>query len=108
MTTVASKLVLAVAGLVASVSGFAATPDVDVPSVKVRYDDLNLATASGVNALYRRISAAARDVCPDVYSRDPHVALAAQHCQAAAIAKAVSEVNSPSLAMVHASHASRG
>jgi UrcA family protein len=108
MTTVASKLVLAVAGLVASVTGFAATPDVDAPSVKVRYDDLNLATTAGANTLYRRISAAARDVCPDLYSRDPHVVLAAQRCQSAAIAKAVSEVNSPSLAMLHASRASRG
>jgi UrcA family protein len=108
MTTVASKLVLAVAGLVASVTGFAATPDVDAPSVSVRYDDLNLATTSGVNALYRRISVAARQVCPDIYSRDTHVVLAAQHCQAAAIAKAVSEVNNPSLAMLHAARASRG
>ena len=108
MTTVASKLVLAVAGLVASVTGFAATPDVDVPSVKVRYDDLNLATTAGANTLYRRISSAARDVCPDLYSRDTHIVLAAQRCQAAAIAKAVSEVNSPSLAMLHAARASRG
>jgi UrcA family protein len=108
MTTVASKLVLAVAGLVASVAGFADTPDVYVPSVKVRYDDLNLATPSGTNTLYRRISAAARDVCPDLYSRDLHVVLAAQHCQAAAIARAVSEVNSPSLAMLHAARTSRG
>lgn len=108
MTTVASKLALAVAGLVASVAGFAATPDVDAPSVAVRYDDLNLATTAGVNKLYQRISAAARQVCPDIYSRDPHIVLAAQHCQAAAVAKAVSEVNSPSLAMLHASRSSRG
>jgi UrcA family protein len=108
MTTVASKLVLAVAGLVASVTGFAATPDVDAPSVAVRYDDLNLSTTDGVNKLYQRISAAARQVCPDVYSRDPHVSMAAQHCQAAAVAKAVNEVHSSSLAMLHASRVSRG
>jgi UrcA family protein len=108
MTTVTSKLVLAVAGLVASVTGFAATPDVDAPSVQVRYDDLNLATTTGVNTLYRRISVAAREVCPDVYSRDLHVVLAGQRCQAAAIAKAVGEVNSPSLAMLHAARVSRG
>ena len=108
MTTVASKLVLAVAGLVASVTGFAATADADVPSVAVRYDDLNLATSAGVNKLYQRISAAARQVCPDVYSRDPHVSMAGQHCQAAAVAKAVGEVNSPSLASLHAARVSRG
>src|SRR3954463_16461950 len=55
MTTVASKLVLAAAGLVASVTAFADTPAFDVPSVPVRYDDLNLSTTAGVNALYHRI-----------------------------------------------------
>jgi UrcA family protein len=108
MTTVASKLVLALAGVVASVTAFAGTAAFDAPSVSVRYDDLNLSTTAGVNKLYHRISAAAREVCPDVYSRDPNVVIAAQHCQAAAIARAVSEVNNPSLAMLHASHVSRG
>jgi UrcA family protein len=108
MTTVASKLVLAAAGLVATVSGFAATPAVDAPSVAVRYDDLNLSTTAGVNKLYRRISAAARQVCPMGDLRDLPRMLAAERCQAAAIAKAVREVNSPSLAMLHAAHASRG
>jgi UrcA family protein len=108
MTTVASKLVFAVAGVVAAVASFAATPAADGLSVSVRYDDLNLSTTKGVNTLYRRISAAAREVCPDIYSRDLHVVLAAQHCQSAAIAKAVSEVNNPSLAMLHAARASHG
>jgi len=107
MTTVASKLVLAVAGFVASVSAFAGTA-FDAPSVAVRYDDLNLSTTTGVNTLYHRISAAAREVCPDVYSRDPNVILAGRHCQADAIAKAVREVNNPSLAMLHANHVARG
>jgi UrcA family protein len=108
MTTVASKLALAVAGLVASVTGFAATPAVDAPSVSVRYDDLNLSTTVGVDTLYRRISSAARRVCPVNDLRDLPVALAAERCQAAAIARAVSEVNNPSLAMLHAAHASHG
>jgi UrcA family protein len=108
MTTVASKLVLAVAGLVASVSAFAGTTDADVRSVAVRYDDLNLSTSVGVNTLYRRISAAAREVCPDIYSRDPRAFVAARSCQADAIAKAVREVNNPSLAMLHANHVAHG
>jgi len=108
MTTVASKLVIAVAGFVASVSAFAGTAAFDAPSVAVRYDDLNLSTTNGVNTLYHRISAAAREVCPDVYSRDPNVILAGRHCQADAIAKAVREVNNPSLAMLHANHVARG
>jgi UrcA family protein len=108
MSTVVSKFALAVVGVVASVTSFAASPLVDGPSVAVRYDDLNLSTTAGVDRLYRRISAAARDVCPDIYSRDPHVVLAAHQCQAAAISKAVSQVNNPRLAMLHAAHSSHG
>jgi UrcA family protein len=108
MSTIVSKVALAVAGVVASVASFAGTPSVDSPSVSVRYDDLNLSTTAGVDKLYRRISSAARDVCPDIYSRDTHTVLLAQRCQAAAIAKAVSQVNSPGLAMLHAARPSRG
>ena len=108
MSTVVSKFALAVAGVVASVASFAATPSVDSPSVTVRYDDLNLSTTAGVDKLYHRISSAARDVCPDIYSRDTNIALAAHRCQAAAIARAVSQVNSPALAMLHAARASHG
>lgn len=108
MSTVASKFALAIVGVVASVASFAATPGVDAPSVSVRYDDLNLSTTAGVDTLYRRISAAARDVCPDIYSRDTHTVLAAQRCQAAAISRAVSQVNNPSLAMLHPVRPPRG
>jgi UrcA family protein len=108
MSTIVSKFTLAVVGVVASVASFAATPGVDAPSAEVRYGDLDLATTAGVDVLYRRISAAARDVCPDVHSRDLRTVLAAQRCQAAAISKAVSQVNNPSLAMLHAAHPSRG
>lgn len=108
MTTAVSKLVLAVVGAVASVTSFAGTYSVDAPAVAVRYGDLDLSTPTGVNTLYRRISAAARQVCPDVYSHDPNVALAAEHCQAAAVARAVTEVNNPSLAMLHAARVAHG
>jgi UrcA family protein len=102
MSKVVSKFALAIVGVVASVASFAATPAVDVRSVSVRYDDLNLSTTAGVDTLYRRISAAARDVCPDIYSRDIDTVAAAQRCQTAAISKAVSQVKNPSLAMLHA------
>jgi UrcA family protein len=45
-------------------SGMAATPvDEAPPSVTVRYHDLNLTSPEGVAGLYRRIHAAAVDVC---------------------------------------------
>lgn len=78
------------------------------PSVKVRYDDLNLSTDSGTAALYARIKSAARQVCPDQYSRDLNVVSASRACQATAIAKAVQDVNSPQLALIHATHVNHG
>ena len=108
MTTVVSKLTLAVVSVVASVASFAATPSVDALSVSVRYDDLNLSTTDGVNSLYHRISAAAREVCPGVYSRELSVVAAAHRCEADAVSKAVSAVNNSHLAMVHAAHISHG
>ena len=108
MTTVVSKLTLAVVSVVASVASFAATSSVDAPSVSVRYDDLNLSTTDGVNSLYHRISSAARAVCPDAYSRELSLRAAARRCEADAVARAVSEVNNSHLAMVHAAHVSHG
>jgi UrcA family protein len=87
----------------------AAAPTDEAPSVRVRYDDLNLSSVAGTNALYQRIVKAARDVCPDAYSsRDMDTRVASERCQAAAIAKAVRDVNSPQLAAIHASHVSHG
>ena len=86
-----------------------AAPASDASSgVKVRYGDLNLATAKGVDDLYRRIARAAREVCPDPYSRDLDVVAASQRCQAESIARAVAEVNNPQLALVHAEHTPHG
>jgi UrcA family protein len=112
MTTGIFRRSLAVAGafamLTVATTSFAGAPSADPPTMSVRYDDLDLATAAGVNTLYRRISAAAQQVCPDVYSRDLGVVAAGERCQANAIAQAVRQVNSPQLALVHAARASRG
>lgn len=117
MTTAISNLTrfrrsLAVAGafaaLTVATTAFAAAPSVDGPSVSVRFDDLNLTTNAGVTALYHRISAAARQVCPDVFSRDLAVVAAGERCQASAVTRAVREINNPQLAFVHASHVSHG
>ena len=116
MTTATSKLTalrrtLALAGAFAAVSvapmTFAAQTDA-VPSITVRYSDLNLATASGVDALYHRISKAASNVCPNPDIRDLTAASLAKQCQVEAIARAVRDVNNPKLAVMHASHVSRG
>jgi UrcA family protein len=117
MNTATSKLTnfrrsLAVAGafaaLTVATTSFAGAPSADPPTVAVRYDDLNLSTPAGVNALYHRISVAARQVCPDVFSRDMGVVAAGERCQASAVAHAVRDVNNPQLALVHAAHVSHG
>jgi UrcA family protein len=104
---------LAVAGAfaaltVATTSIAAASSDDSPPSVSVRYDDLDLSSTAGANVLYHRISVAARQVCPDLYSRDLEVVAVADRCYASAVSKAVAEVNNPHLAMVHATHVSHG
>ena len=108
----AVRRALAVAGAVVAMAittvTVAAPAGDAAPSVAVRYDDLNLADPAGVNALYRRIAHAARQVCPDVYSRDLNVVSAGERCQAAAVARAVSDVHDTQLALVHAARTSHG
>lgn len=96
----------AFAALAMTSISFAAPRSDSPPSVTVRYGDLDLSTAAGADVLYRRISGAARQVCPDVYSRDMNTATAGKRCQATAIATAVQRLDNPQLALVHASHTS--
>jgi len=117
MATAASKLTtfrrsFAVAGafaaLAVTTTSFATPYSEAAPAVTVRYDDLNLATPAGVDALYRRISSAARAVCSDENSRGLAFVAATELCRANAVAKAVREVNNPQLALVHAARISHG
>ncbi|HEY3785474.1 MAG TPA: UrcA family protein [Steroidobacteraceae bacterium] len=99
------------AALAVSGSALAASPSsplTPAPSITVRYDDLNLASDRGTAVLYQRIARAARDVCPDGFSRDLDVVAASRACQAKAIARAVQDVNNPKLALVHEAHLTRG
>jgi UrcA family protein len=104
-STVACLAVFAASAVTAAV----AAPANDAgPTVRVRYDDLNLSSDQGTHTLYRRIVKAAQQVCPDTNSRDLDVRAAGERCQAVAIAQAVSDVKSPQLAMLHASRVSHG
>lgn len=117
MTTATSKLttlrrslafVGALAALAVTTTSFAGSQTDRAPTVTVRFGDLNLSSDAGVKTLYRRISNAARKVCPDSESRDLGIAAASEGCQAAAVARAVRELNNSKLALVHASHVSHG
>jgi UrcA family protein len=80
----------------------------EVPSVVVSYGDLNLATAAGARTLYKRISTAAHEVCPFEDSKVPAQMAYNHECRAAAIARAVHDINSPQLATLQAGHVKRG
>ena len=92
---------------VVTTTAAAATP-AEAPSVRVRYDDLNLATEAGTKVLYSRIVNAARGVCAFADSRELSLLAMSERCQSAAIAKAVNDVHSTQLAAVHASHVTHG
>jgi UrcA family protein len=68
----------------------------DVPTKTVRFDDLNIAKAAGAKALYRRIQAAAREVCPLSISGG-HLATVRRACIEQAIDNAVKSVNAVAL-----------
>ena len=99
---------LAVTVALAVPAGAQAGANMDRPSVAVRYDDLNLATDTGVRRLYARLRQAAARVCPDRYDRQPGRARYARACQAEAIDAAVAQVHSPRLAALHARDGARG
>ena len=78
------------------------------PSVKVSYQDLNLSTEQGSQALYARIASAARAVCAAEDIRDLRARPAIEACREQAIARAVHSVDSPRLAALYAAHLQRG
>jgi UrcA family protein len=78
-----------------------------VPKLAVSYDDLDLGTEKGALTLYRRISSAAREVCPQPSKYSARVTELSRECISSAIARAVREVNSPQLAKVDAARSTR-
>jgi UrcA family protein len=90
---------LVAAGVAASVlAGFsfgsnAFAADADVPSVTVKYADLNLENQEGVASLFHRIRAAARRVCNGDENRDLGSMQIASRCVDDSTARAVAKVN---------------
>lgn len=78
-------------------------PAADALSVTVRYGDLDLASAAGARALYRRLVVAARQVCPDNGSRDLAILRFEETCRNQAIVNAARQIPSPQLAALVAS-----
>jgi UrcA family protein len=101
----AALLVVAAAASVAPAVGVAAPGT--TTSVTIDYTDLNTSTEAGAQALYRRIRAAARDVCGRPEFRSFELTRLRNECVDEAIAAAVAGVNRPQLSAVHQKVVSR-
>lgn len=73
----------------------------DLPSVTVRFGDLNVSSPEGAATLYGRISAAAKGVCASLDGRDLGSRARWDACVHKAIADAVTKVNQPALFVVY-------
>ncbi len=105
--TVSQRATIAVASIaaLATLSVNAQTTPVnddEVPMHVVNYDDLDLADDADAKALYRRLQAAAKDVC-HVYAAPRAAVLnkVDQQCKREALATAVARVGHPSLTALH-------
>ena len=80
-------------------SAFAVEPDGEVRMEHVKFQDLNLDTAAGVDALYNRIHAAAQRVCAvsDPVDLGAFAGRASAKCSKDAEARAIKEIDLPAL-----------
>jgi UrcA family protein len=110
-----TKVVRMAWGLVASAviawgSGNAAQagePDNPVPHKVVSFHDLNLNSPEGAAVLYRRINAAAYEVCgnPDRYDLSE---LKLHRCVKDAVSRAIAQINSPMLTSLYQAKTGKG
>jgi UrcA family protein len=73
-----------------------AAPDTEAPKMVVHYADLNLVNPRAVEELYRRIAAAAHQVC-DSSDRSLQAQARDGICKKQSVARAVAVVNQPAL-----------
>ena len=79
----------------------------ETPSVTVRYADLNLNTPAGVEALYARLRAAARQVCNVRDGRGLFEVMESKTCYRQVLVAAVADVKSPTLGALHRAESTR-
>jgi UrcA family protein len=99
---------LSVCALGGTVSAADAVTSADSPpSLVIKYNTLDLSNEQGAVALYRRIAAAAQQVCPPENLHDLGALARSHACQAKAIARAVRAVDNPWLATVQTTRSSK-
>jgi UrcA family protein len=95
--SVAGAAAMLVACVFAVSSALAGEPDTQVRMEDIAFQDLNLATTAGVDALYKRIHAAAQHVCAVSGPPDLGAASALAKCSKDAEARAIKKINLPAL-----------
>ena len=101
-----AMLMCGIGAVAAAGMASAATPDLDAPSIAVKYNPATLDSYDGARKLNARIENAPVEVCP---SYEPHlVSHQVQVCREHAIESAVAKVHNPRLAAVYLSATKRG
>jgi UrcA family protein len=77
-------------------SAFADEPDTRVRTEDIMFQDLNLTTTAGVDALYQRIHSAAQRVCTDSGQSNLDASVSAK-CSKDSLARAIKEIDLPAL-----------
>jgi UrcA family protein len=96
---VLSALAFGLVGAAGIGASAAATDDGAVLKTTVRYARGDLATDGGARALYRRLTIAADQVCPQS-SGSPFVGMEVRRCRENAVRQAVLQINDPRLGRV--------
>jgi UrcA family protein len=84
------------------------TVNADAPTRVVRYSTETLTSNDGLQDLYRRIQFAAKQVCPDSFSKDLHAHQLVKACREQAVANAIHHINNSQLAALHAGSSKKG
>jgi UrcA family protein len=74
-----------------------AAPPQNVPSIVVRFPDLDLARSEGTTLLYRRLKGAAETICAPLEDRDLARHMRFKACVQSAVRAAVAKVDAPAL-----------
>ena len=95
--------VAALGALISASVGMAAETETrtDIPSITVRYTDLDLNTSAGVRELYSRLRIAARNVCNVGESRALINAMESKSCYVQVLGRAVDDAHLPTLTSLH-------
>jgi UrcA family protein len=102
-----AMLMCGIGAVAAAGMASAATPDLDTPTLAVKYDPAALDSDAGARQLYARLATAAAEVCPN-YDNPHWVTHQVQVCRERAIENAVAKVHNPRLAAVYLSSTKHG